>query len=76
MWVVNYIQEIQRQLITVYGFSEDPERPGLPMNVSDGEYPMTIDGKLDNVVIIGGKIRGSNFISTSEPTSDDPLAGV
>jgi hypothetical protein len=61
MWMTDYIGEIQRQLIAVYGFPENPDRPGLPMNVPDGDYHMTIDGKLDHVKVVDGKISCCNF---------------
>ena len=61
MWMTDYIREIQRQFIEVYEFPENPEKPGLPLNVPDGEYPMTIDGKLDLVKIEGGTINCCNF---------------
>jgi hypothetical protein len=59
--MTEYIREIQRQFIEVYGFSENPEKPGLPLNVPDGEYPMTIDGKLDLVKIEDGMVDCCNF---------------
>jgi len=61
MWMTDYIREIQRQFIEVYNFPENPENPGLPMGVTDGDYPMTIDGKLDQVKIVNGKINCCNF---------------
>lgn len=61
MWMTGYIQEIQRQLIKRYGFREDPKRPGVPLDVTDGDYPMTIEGKLDRVRVEGGKINCCNF---------------
>jgi hypothetical protein len=61
MSMLEYVQEIQRQLITVYGFAENPQMPGLPMDVPDGAYPMTIEGKRDNVTIENGKINCLNF---------------
>ena len=61
MWMTNYIREIQRQLIAQYGFAESPEAPGVPVEVPDGAYPMTIDGKLDHVRIARGKISCCNF---------------
>ena len=63
MWWSDYIREIQRQFVEVYNFPENPESPGLPMDVPDGDYPMTIEGKLDNVKIIDGKISCCNFES-------------
>lgn len=59
--MISYIAEIQRQLIAVYGFQENPEKPGLPMNVKDGTYPMTINGRVDNVVIKDDYIYCGNF---------------
>lgn len=56
-----YIQEIQKRFITDFGFKENPEKPGLPMDVPDGEYPMRVNGKLDRVEVINGKIRCCNF---------------
>ncbi len=62
-WYGGYIQEIQRQLIVVHGFSENPEKPGVPMNIPDGTYPMTINEKLDQVLIQKGKVWCCNFES-------------
>lgn len=60
MWMTQYIQEIQRQLVAVYEFPANPKN-GLPMGVPDGEYPMRIQGKTDNVRILNGKIECCNF---------------
>lgn len=61
MLMTDYVREIQRQFIIVYGFKENPEKPGVPLGVPDGEYPMTISGKPDKVRIVGGKISCCNF---------------
>lgn len=61
MWGTAYIQEIQRQLITEYGFPENPDKPGVPVGVTDGDYPMTIEGRLDHVRVVDGKISCCNF---------------
>lgn len=61
MWCTDYIRKIQKQFIKKYGFKENPSKPGVPMNVSDGEYPMTIKGKLDTVRIVDGRIHCCNF---------------
>ncbi len=61
MWHTNYIQEIQKQFIKTYGYPENPAKPGVPLGVSDGEYPMTIEGQLDKVRIVDGKISCCNF---------------
>lgn len=61
MWMTTYIREIQRQLVEVYGYPERPDLPGVPVSVPDGDYPMTIEGQVDRVRIIDGKIRCCNF---------------
>lgn len=61
MWMTDYIREIQRQLVERYGFAERADAPGVPVDVPDGEYPMTIDGKLDRVLVQRGKISCCNF---------------
>lgn len=61
MWMTDYIREIQRQFIEHYGFAERSDAPGVPVDVPDGEYPMTIDGKLDRVCVQSGKISCCNF---------------
>lgn len=59
MGMLQYIQEIQRQLIAVYKFPAGAN--GCPQGVPDGDYPMEIDGKTDNVKITDGKISCCNF---------------
>ena len=57
-----YIQKIQRKLISEYGFPERSDAPGVPCDgVPDGEYPMTIDGKLDRVRVVAGCLLCCNF---------------
>lgn len=64
MWMTDYIREIKRQWRDVYGFvpreGSLPEEP-LFDNIPDGVYPMTIDGKVDQVRLIDGKISCCNF---------------
>lgn len=60
MWMTEYIREIQRQFIDVYGYQERQDMTGVPSGVGDGEYPMTIEGKVDRVRIVGGKIHCMN----------------
>ena len=67
MWMTDYIAEIQKQFIDKYGFEENPEKPGLPIGVPDGEYPMKIEGEIDNVTVKDGIINCCNF-STTETT--------
>ncbi len=61
MWGTDYIRAVQAKFIEQYGFAEDPERRGVPLNVPDGDYPMEIEGKLDKVKITDGKISCCNF---------------
>lgn len=59
--MLEYISEIKRQLISRFGLKEDPDRPGLLLDVPDGQYPMDINGKLDFVRVKDGKISCCNF---------------
>lgn len=58
MWGTEYIRSIKRGLRDHYNFKPLPgsTEDELLLEVPDGEYPMTIEGKLDNVRIEGGKI--------------------
>ncbi|MFA6338908.1 MAG: hypothetical protein WCW87_02535 [Candidatus Paceibacterota bacterium] len=59
--MTDYISEIRRQMIKKYGFEEDPLKPGIPINVPNGTYPMKIDGKMDFVKITDDKISCCNL---------------
>lgn len=59
--MLEYINEIQRQLIETYGFAENPQKPGLPLDVPDGYYPMIINRRLDHVRIVDGTFSCCNF---------------
>ena len=64
MWMTEYIKEVKRQFRDVHGFtpSERSTKDKLVFdNISDGEYPMTIDGKLDHVRIKNGEISCCNY---------------
>jgi hypothetical protein len=72
MWMTDYIREIQRQFVEVYNFPRRIDPPGSPWHgmpdivpaegaVPDGEYPMTIEGKLDRVKVKDGYISCCNF---------------
>lgn len=61
MWMTDYINEIQRQLISNYKFPKGEN--GCPQDVPDGAYPMMIEDKLDLVVIVNGGIWCCNFIN-------------
>ena len=63
MWMTAYIREIKKQFRDVYHFV--PNNPGVDEpnfdHIPDGEYPMTIEGKLDKVRIVRGSISCCNF---------------
>lgn len=61
MWMTEYITEIQKQLITSYGFTKGDN--GCPQDVPDGAYPMIVDKKLDLVMIVDNKIWCCNFVT-------------
>jgi hypothetical protein len=56
MSMLEYIRAVQAKLVSQYGFAERPDMPGIPVIVPDGEYPMEIDGRLDHISIVNGKI--------------------
>ena len=60
MWMTDHIREIQRQFVEVYGFAARRDAPAIPQHVPDGEYPMTIEGKVDRVRVAGGRIHCCN----------------
>lgn len=74
--MTDYIKKIQKKFITQYKFKENPNSPGLPMDVPDGEYPMKIDGKLDNVRIENGKIHCCNFEEKKKKTGHVTFVGA
>ena len=61
MWMNDYIRTIQQLLISEFGLAEDPNKPGIPLDVPDGDYPMMIEGKLDRVRVEDGKIYCCNY---------------
>lgn len=69
MWMTDYIRAIKCQFRDTYGFvptggtADDPTFASIP----DGEYPMAIDGKLDRVAIVDGKIICCNFDKEGSP---------
>jgi hypothetical protein len=76
MWMTSYIDTIKRQLIDQYGFPENPDHAGQVLgDVPDGEYPMIINDKLDNVRIKDGKISCCNF-DEEKPVSSTPTTLV
>jgi hypothetical protein len=69
MWMTDYIREIKRQFRDVYNFVPVRDEGTEPIfgegQIPDGEYPMTIEGKLDNVRIVNGTISCCNFATES-----------
>ena len=63
---INYIREIKLQFRDVYHFTPDREQDGEPCYdaIPDGVYPMTIEGKLDNVKVVGNRIFCCRYEST------------
>jgi hypothetical protein len=61
MWKDEYIKEVLRKLVIDYGLEENPDKPGFPRELLDGEYPMTIQGKVDMIRIEKGEIKCCNF---------------
>lgn len=61
--MMEYINAIKRALRDQHGFKPTGGTDHDPHfnNVPDGKYPMTIDGKVDNVRITDGKIFCCNF---------------
>lgn len=71
MWMTDYIREIKRQLRDVHGFKPSDRSTEVELvfdDLPDGEYPMTIEGKLDQVRIENGKINCCNFNETEATT--------
>jgi len=76
VWHTNYISEIQRQFVEVYGFPRRAPMSGCPEtrkeivpkldSVPDGVYPMTIEGKVDKVRVVDGTIHCLNIVSPYE----------
>ena len=52
-----YLETVQKAFVEQLDFSEDPEFLGVPVKVPDGEYSLTIDGKIIKVRIKNGKIE-------------------
>jgi len=61
--MLDYIDAIKRKLRDQYHFVPSGGTPEEPLfdNVPDGEYPMEIDGELDHVKILKGRISCCNF---------------
>ena len=65
MWMTDYVKAVKRKLRDQYGFvpregssAEDPCFDDIP----DGDYPMEIEGQLDDVKIVDGKFHLCNVV--------------
>lgn len=63
MWMSSYILAVKRALRDQHGFTpKEGSTENEPLlDVPDGEYPVSIDGKVDTVRIADGKIHCCNF---------------
>lgn len=63
MGMLKYIREIKRQFRDVYHFVPTGDCHGELIfgAIPDGDYPMTIDSRVDNIQIVNGFIRCCNF---------------
>lgn len=63
MWMTQYVSEIRRQLRDVYNFTPTGGTEHEPLfdNIPDGEYPMTIEGKVDKVRTKDNRLYCCNF---------------
>ena len=62
--MLEYIRAVKRGLRDQHGFKPSPgstRHDPILAGVPDGEYPMTIDGKLDRVQIVRGAIYCCRF---------------
>ena len=69
MWMTQYINEIQKKLVSQYGFVPDARGS---LQVPDGEYSMVIDGRLDRVRIQDGMIHCGRFLEEFAPRAGSP----
>ena len=63
MWMTEYIKAVKRGMRDQCGMKPTGGTKDEPLfdKVPDGEYPMTIEGRLDRVRCVGGKISCCNF---------------
>lgn len=61
--MTNYIREIKKQFRDKYHFKPSRMVGYEPLFdfIPDGEYPMEIDGKVDKVKVVNGKLSCCNF---------------
>lgn len=63
MWMTDYINAVKCGIRDQHGFKPTGGSTDEPLfnNVPDGEYPILIDGRVDQVRIINGNISCCNF---------------
>lgn len=67
MWMTDYIRAVKIGFRDQHGFVPNPDKSSeheLVFDqgaIPDGEYPMTIEGKLDRVRVENGGINCCNF---------------
>lgn len=63
MWMTYYIQAVKREFENTYHFIPTGGTPSEPTfdNIPDGEYPMIINGRTDNVRVADNKLYVCNF---------------
>lgn len=63
MWMSDYIRTIKKKFASQYHFIPSRVVNGEPCfdNIPDGEYPMTIEGRIDCVKVSGNGISCCNF---------------
>jgi len=65
MDMISYIKEVKRQFRDTYGFQPVRGTADEPVfgkgQIPDGEYPMTIEGKVDRVRVVRDTIDCCNF---------------
>jgi len=61
--ITDYAKKVKRALRDIYEFvpTGGTEEEPIFDHIPDGEYPMEIDGKHDNVIIRDGRIDCCNF---------------
>lgn len=61
--MISYINAVKRGFRDQHGFVPTGGTNNEPLfdEIPDGEYPMTIDGKVDKVRIVNGCINCCNF---------------
>ena len=74
MWMTEYIRQIKVAFRDQLNFKATGGTEDEPLfdNIPDGEYPVMIDGKKDNVKIVGGNIHCCRF----DEAKDAPPAQV